>query len=155
MDSNVLWILAIVCAAFAVGGLVAWQNSGNSVFRSVLIVSPFRVNGGTIDGKEDYSKELVTLRNPGKSPVDLSAWTLSNDRNDVFTFPAGFSIPGGADVTIHSGCGENSQTDLYWCSSGPVWDDSKDEALLQTADAKIVDMYTYDLNPCPSCGLKH
>jgi len=60
--------------------------------------------------------EYVTLKNTGDRLIDMTGWSLSNKLNDAFTFPDGFDLPGGATVTVYTGCGVNTTTELYWCS---------------------------------------
>jgi len=31
--------------------------------------------------------EYVTLKNTGEGAIDMTGWSLRNERNDVFTFP--------------------------------------------------------------------
>lgn len=154
MDRDfVFGLIVALCVAFALGGLAAWQHRSENPFRTVIFVPPFEAEGAGRDGVEDFSHELVTLESTGEDVVDLSGWTLSNSRGDAFTFPAGFSLPARTRVTVHSGCGENSPTDLFWCSSRPVWGDEKDEAILRTASGGLVDVHSYD-RECPLCTPK-
>lgn len=74
--------------------------------------------------------EYVALRNDGAVVVDMSGWRLRDESStNRFTFEEGFALPTGATVTVHSGCGTPSKTDVYWCS-GPVWSNGGDTAVL-------------------------
>ena len=146
-----LGLIAVLCAVFVLGGLVVWQHRDESVVHLVVFVPPLQSDGGRLDGSEAYSNELVTLESASDGVVDLSGWTLSNSHGDTFTFPIGFRLPAHARVTVHSGCGVNSETDLFWCSSHPIWEDEQDEAALRTATHEVVDKHAYD-RTCPACS---
>jgi len=98
--------------------------------------------------------EYVTLKNTGDRLIDMTGWSLSNKLNDAFTFPDGFDLPGGATVTVYTGCGVNTTTELYWCSPHPVWANNSDRAVLKTASGTIIDQYAYYTYAprCKTCG---
>lgn len=95
---------------------------------------------------EDHlNDEWVRLTNRTSHAIDLSGWHL-RDGSSVhrYVFPDGFVLPAGASVTIHTGCGEPSAgSDLYWCESGPVWDNGGDIAILSNASEQMVDTFAY------------
>ncbi len=62
--------------------------------------------------------EVVTIVSFDPAPVDLTGWTLTDERTaNTYTFP-GFTLASGKYVTVRTGRGTNSATDLYW-SGGP------------------------------------
>jgi hypothetical protein len=95
--------------------------------------------------------EVVTLENPSTEPLDMSGWRLMNERRNMYRFPEGFILAPGAYVTIHSGCGDDTQYDLYWCSSMPIWNDEQGEAFLARPGGRVVARYPYG-QPCETCG---
>ena len=51
----------------------------------------------------------------------------------------GFILAAGAKVRLHTGCGEASDTDLYWCVSGSaVWNNDGDTVFVLDANGNIV-----------------
>ncbi|MEJ2212116.1 MAG: lamin tail domain-containing protein [Anaerolineae bacterium] len=44
----------------------------------------------------------------------------------------------GATVTLHTGSGTNTSTDLYWHSLAPIWDNESDTAFLYDVDGRFV-----------------
>lgn len=62
----------------------------------------------------------MILKNNGVESVDLTGWTLKDEADHTFKFPS-FLLEAGATVTIHTGSGEDTQTDLYWGSSQAIW----------------------------------
>lgn len=154
MDKNLIaWLLAVIAMVLFVGVDLVLQSDVASPVHGVKFVSPFRAVGGVEGTSEDSANELVTLENAGRSAVDFSGWTLSNSLRETFAFPSGFVLPVGAQVTIHSSCGENTAADLYWCSGHAVWDDKKDTARLRTADGRVEAIHAYG-HTCSICGSK-
>jgi hypothetical protein len=154
VDKNLTaWLLAVVAMILFAGVDLVLQSDQASPVYGVRFVSPFRAVGGIEGTSEDYANELVTLENAGQRAVDFSGWTLSNGLGEVFAFPSGFVLPVGAQVALHSTCGENTAADLYWCSGHAVWDDKKDTARLRTADGRVEAIYAYG-HTCSICGSK-
>ncbi len=75
----------------------------------------------SISGVGDISAEQVLLVNIGANTVLLSGWTLSNDQGNTYTFEDVTLFGNGAGVTLHSGQGEKSPTDLYWGRESAAW----------------------------------
>jgi endonuclease YncB( thermonuclease family) len=95
------------------------------------------------DDADAPNAEFVVISSVGSADVDLSGWILRDESSsNRFRFGAGTSLPAGGDVTVHSGCGNDTNTDLYWCA-GPVWSNGGDTAILQTADGGVVDRSVY------------
>ncbi|MEN6570267.1 MAG: lamin tail domain-containing protein [Anaerolineaceae bacterium] len=71
-------------------------------------------------GAGDLNLEAVTLKNAGKSAVDLSGWSLKSENGSVFTFPSFTVFPGGA-FQVFSRSGVNTSLELYWGSPVSLW----------------------------------
>lgn len=69
-------------------------------------------------GERDYEK--ISLKNVSDEPVDLTGWSLSNDRNSDFTFPSLTLYPNGA-VDVYSLAGVNTAVELFWNSDKAIW----------------------------------
>jgi competence protein ComEC len=86
----------------------------------------------------DLQEEWVTVTNSASAPVDLTDWTISDEgARNTYTFPA-FVLDPGADVTVHSGPGGDTATDLYWGRETPVWNNDGDTATLADATGAVV-----------------
>ncbi len=84
-----------------------------------------------------------TALNVGSDPVDMTGWTLTDEEiKHTYTF-ASFTLASEATVTVHTGHGVNSATDLYWGRDpvrDPVWNDDGDTATLwDTSGTRIAD----------------
>jgi hypothetical protein len=60
-----------------------------------------------------------------------------------FNFPSGFTLDGGAEVRVFTGCGTDSGTELFWCNGRAVWNNDGDTAFLLDANGNIADEYSY------------
>jgi hypothetical protein len=148
-------IFGVIVLALATVLVLAFVDPGGHLLTtppSVKFVEPFRYDPLGHDIFH-LNQEVVTLENPSDEPLDMSGWKLRNERWVAYTFPDGYVLRPGALVTIHTGCGEDTQEDLYWCSSAPVWNDEEGEASLVTSTGRVVATYTYD-KPCPTCGIQ-
>jgi len=96
------------------------------------------------DDAANLNDEYFTLLNEGDETIDLSGWTVENERGTVYRIPNGVSLAANAVLTIHSGSGSNTAGILYWNASQPVWNDDYDLAILRDAEGTIIDYYSYN-----------
>lgn len=84
------------------------------------------------DDSQNLNDEWLRIRNDGNEAVDLTGWGIKDESaSNRFTFPSGFTLSPGARVTIYSGCGDDTDIALYWCSSGSaIWNNDGDTAFL-------------------------
>ncbi len=87
---------------------------------------------------ENLNDEYVVLENTGESTLDLSGWELVDEAGKTFEFPDGFTLAPGERVTIHSGSGTDSATDLYWGQETAVWNNGGDTVTVRTDDGTVV-----------------
>ena len=71
-------------------------------------------------GAGDINFEAITLKNAGKSAVDMNGWTLRDGKGDQYTFPAFTVFPSGA-FQVFSRSGVNTSLELYWGLASAVW----------------------------------
>ena len=96
-------------------------------------------------GKDDGSnlnEEQFSLKNDCSYPVDMTGWIAKDAANHAFTFPS-INLGANAEVTIRTGSGTNSQTDLYWGSSNYIWNNGEDTLYLTNPDGEEVLNYSY------------
>jgi len=115
-----------------------------AVEEAVEFVWPFH-HDASGDDAANLNDEYFTLQNKGSDPVDLTGWSVENERGLAFPFPSGFTLGAGAVVTIHSGTGANTAGILYWDAGAPVWM-TNDIAVLRNGNGVIVHLY-----PLQSC----
>ena len=91
-----------------------------------LDVQPIEIQSVFLPGEADYEK--ISLKNTSSDPVNLSGWTISNNRGDWFMFPAFTLYPDGV-INVYSHAGFNNTVELFWNASHAVWQ-SGGEAVL-------------------------
>ena len=90
----------------------------------------------------DEDGEYVTLSNLGGTTAAMTNWTLRDEANHIFTFPA-FTLAAGANVKVWTGSGANNSGNLYWGSGAAIWNNTGDTATLRNSNAQVVDVCTY------------
>jgi murein DD-endopeptidase MepM/ murein hydrolase activator NlpD len=115
-----------------------------------VAITQFRWMGWKDD--EYPNNELVELTlDPRFAPggeVDLTGYSLRNDRGESYAFPTGFRIRQNAPVRVYSGGGQDTATALYWGRDRGVWDNLRgDCARLVQPNGQVL----YRLTPatCP------
>jgi hypothetical protein len=90
----------------------------------------------------DLLIERVELRNETRSAIEMEGWTLRSEKGIVYVFPE-FSFKIGASVNVWSMSNPDTQTDLYWNRTEPVWNNFHDCAYLRDPERKLVDKSCY------------
>jgi endonuclease YncB( thermonuclease family) len=92
------------------------------------------------DDNENLDDEWVRITNAGSTRVELGGWVLKDtSASHRYRFPSGFVLDAGASVTVRTGCGTDTATDLHWCNEGSaVWNNSGDTAFLLDPSGNIV-----------------
>ncbi len=89
--------------------------------------------------RANLNGEWVEIENFGSLEIDLSGWSLSDNQGHTYNFPAGFNLRANAKVKVHTGSGTDTQEDLYWGRSVPVWNNDGDTATLRDSSGNIID----------------
>ncbi len=97
------------------------------------------------DDTENLNEEWIDVTNSGAVTLDLTDWVIRDESaSHRFTFANGFVLGAGAKVRLHTGCGQPSDTDLYWCVGGSaVWNNDGDTVFLLDANGNIVVSRSY------------
>jgi endonuclease YncB( thermonuclease family) len=85
------------------------------------------------------NEEWVQIRNDGPKLVDLTGWGIKDESaSNRYRFPESFTLGPGELATVHSGCGDDSGTDLFWCSAGAaIWNNDGDTVFLLDPSGNI------------------
>lgn len=89
--------------------------------------------------RANLNEEWVEVENTGNVDVDLTGWSISDEQEHRYVFPDGFRLGAGARVKVHTGTGTDTQADLYWGRSVPVWNNDGDRATLRNASGSVID----------------
>jgi len=82
--------------------------------------------------------EWVKVTNKGSSPVSLTGWKIGDDGSKhTYTFPS-YTLNSGSTVTVYTGKGTSTATEVYWRSDSPIWNNDGDTAYLFENSGKLV-----------------
>lgn len=96
------------------------------------------------DDRENLNDEYVVFENTGSAPLDLGGWTVTDEADHSYTFPAGVTVDAGERVTLRTGSGDDTDSDLYWGASSPVWNNGGDTVFVRTDAGDLVLEHTYE-----------
>jgi competence protein ComEC len=113
------------------------MTDGGSVPAEAIALAEINADADGNDN-ENLNDEYIVLENTGDTALDLSGWTLTDAADHTYTFPAGFTLPAGRQVTIHTGRGTDTDTDLYWGQDSAVWNNGGDTVTVRTGEGTIV-----------------
>ena len=82
--------------------------------------------------------EWVKITNKGSSYVSLAGWKVEDKGGKhIYTFPS-YKLNSGSTVTLYTGKGKDTATELYWQLNDPVWNNNGDTAYLLDSSGKLV-----------------
>jgi Intermediate filament tail domain. len=96
------------------------------------------------DDSENLTNEYVVFENAGDEPIELSGWTVEDEAAHSYEFPQGFTLDAGETVTLRTGSGTDTDTELYWGSASPIWSNDGDTVTLSNADGEHVLEVSYE-----------
>ncbi|GAA0255910.1 lamin tail domain-containing protein [Halobacterium noricense] len=96
------------------------------------------------DDANNLNDEYLVLKNTRNAPLDLSGWQIRDEADHSYTIPDGVTLQPGAHITVHTGSGDNTNTDLYWNSGQPVWNNGGDTVIVVDTEGTTVLRETYE-----------
>lgn len=90
------------------------------------------------DDNENLNDEFAVFENTGDDPLEMGGWTVSDAAGHSYPFPSGFSLDPGAQVTLYTGSGSDTSTELYWGANRAVWNNGGDVITVRTEGGTIV-----------------
>ncbi|CCQ34919.1 transforming DNA uptake protein (plasmid) [Halorhabdus tiamatea SARL4B] len=88
--------------------------------------------------RDNLNDEYIVFANTGDDALDLSGWTVADEAEHTYTFPSGFTLDPGAEVTLHTGSASDTATDLYWGSGSPIWNNAGDTVIVREDTGDLV-----------------
>ncbi len=110
---------------------------------SSLTVADIHANAPGND-HENLNGEYIVFRNEGTEPLDLSGWTVKDEADHTYQFPTGFTLAPSEEVTLYSGSGSDTDTELYWGSEGAIWNNSGDTIFVYDESGSVILERSYD-----------
>ncbi len=86
--------------------------------------------------------EYVEIRNDGNGSAQLINWTLSDDANHIFIFPA-YVIQPGQTCRIYTDENHPEWCGFNYASGSPIWNNDGDCATLRNNDNVLIDQFCY------------
>ncbi len=99
-------------------------------------------------GNDNQNKngEWIEIGNSCPDSVQMQGWMIKDSSaSNRYKFK-NFSLGSSSSMLIHSGCGTDSQTDLYWqCPEGKyaIWNNAGDHAFLYNQAGELISDYEY------------
>lgn len=92
---------------------------------------------------DNENGEYIVLRNTGENPLDLTGWHVEDEADHTYAFPSGFALEPGATVTLYTGSGQNTGSEVYWGSGSAVWNNGGDTVIVtdDTGDVVVREEY--------------
>ena len=115
----------------------------NSKF-GCIVVHSFNWNA-VGDDCENANDEFIVFRNICNYTISLGGYRLKDADANFFTFPSVSLKPNGY-ITLHSGQGDNNETNLFWNSNKScpaVWNNDGDKLFLRDPNGTLVLYYEY------------
>lgn len=141
-----LWRCRDPSATVAGGGGTDGGDSGDTdgpVVTSAAGLTVERVHADAAgNDHENRNDEYVVFGNDGEGRLELGGWTVSDEADHTYAFPAGFALGPGETVTLRTGSGTDSDDTLYWGSDSAVWNNGGDTVVV-TRDGETVLRYAY------------
>ncbi|MEZ3118122.1 lamin tail domain-containing protein [Halobaculum sp. MBLA0147] len=111
--------------------------------RDALALVDVNADAAGSDG-ENLNDEYVVFENTGDAELDLSGWTVADAADHVYTVPDGTTLAPGEELTLHTGSGTDTASDLYWGADSPIWNNAGDTVIVRTPDGEVVIEEAYD-----------
>lgn len=152
-----LVLVLLLCTVLTPLGAVADEPGDAYVYFMPLLIKLWTVDAPALtvriddalsqfdppdDDRQDLNQEYVCFRNEGAAGVQMGGCSVQDAAGCEYVFSA-LVLASGATVTLHTGSGEDSATDLYWGMGRPVWNNDGDTVSLYDAQGVLVDQYTY------------
>jgi competence protein ComEC len=108
----------------------------------VITSTPTPAGYAVVISDLNLTDEWVLVENQGSSPVAMAGWTITDEGNrHRYTFPS-YTLGAGANVTLYTMNGTDTESELYWGLAKSVWGNDGDTATLWDANGNLIDNIT-------------
>ena len=124
-------------------GLWAADACGDSDLDGVEVDVEVNADAPGDDG-ENPNGEWVRFTNNGAEAIDLDGWEVADESASHRYAFSDLDLEPDASVTLFTGCGDDTDTERFWCVSGSaVWNNSGDTVFLRDGNGNIVVAFAY------------
>ena len=119
-------------------GLGLWTQAAG---RTLAIVNVHADAEG--NERDNLHDEFIVIENQGQTPINLTGWTVSDSSSlDPYLFPS-FTLPAKVQVTLRTGFGKNTESDLFWGSRRPIWNNDGDAIFIRDDEGRLILSHIY------------
>ncbi|MEE9192497.1 MAG: lamin tail domain-containing protein [Candidatus Aerophobetes bacterium] len=86
--------------------------------------------------RENLCDEYIVIENREDTPLDLTAWTVSDEANHRYLFP-NFTLKAKAAVTLRTCSGRNTESELFWGSRNSIWNNDGDTIFVRDTEGEL------------------
>jgi hypothetical protein len=127
--------LALTVAGALVGAAPAEAANPTLHFSKAYANSPGSDTGTNLSLNAEY---VVISNSSSTTSYTLTGYTISDRSAHVYRFRT-FVLKPRASVTLHTGIGTNTSTNLYWGSRAYIWNNTGDTAYLKNSVGTLKD----------------
>ena len=91
---------------------------------------------------DNLCDEYIVIENKGDISLDLTGWTVYDEAHHRYLFP-NIILEAGATVTLRTCLGKNTQSELFWGSRSPIWNNDGDTIFIRDSQDQLVLSYVY------------
>lgn len=91
---------------------------------------------------DNLCDEYIVIENKGNASVDLTGWTVHDETHHRYLFPS-FILQAKATVTLRTCLGKNTQSELFWGSRSPIWNNDGDAIFIGDSEGQLALSYIY------------
>jgi len=102
--------------------------------------------GSDTGSNPSLNAEWVRITNFGPRTRVLTGWTIRDPQGHVYRFPA-FRLGSHRGVTVHTGAGRNTASNLYWRQGNYVWNNTGDRAIFRNRGGATIDVCSWGDGP--------
>ena len=91
---------------------------------------------------DNLCDEYIVIENREDISIDLTGWIVYDEAHHRYLFP-NFILEAGATVTLRTCLGKNTQSELFWGSRSPIWNNDGDTIFIRDSQGQLVASYIY------------
>ena len=96
------------------------------------------------DDHDNLNEEYIVFENTGDSMLDMGGWVIEDEKDHEYIVPSGFTLDPGAQVTLYTGSGDDTASELYWGSDSAVWNNGGDTIYVRDDGGSVVLERSYE-----------
>lgn len=116
-------------------GLGIWKTS-SLPYSGCIEITNFHYDAKGEDNK-NLNDEYVVFRNDCDFTVDFSSWTVKDKTFNMYTF-AEFELESDSKVTLRSGSGNDTKSEIFWSSKYAIWNNNGDTLYLRDKEGNLI-----------------